>query len=336
MSEMRDMLANTAGSVFAALAMQSDVGAAWSVIMDAGFPSLLVAEDRGGVGGDWGDAFAVVRLAGFHRLALPLGESMVAASVLSTAGFDMPDGMVGLADGVAGEFHDGVFSGVLHRVPFGRHLNTVIASIDGHLLVLQTAGAVINKGSNLSGEPRDTMRFERTRAASASYNSDLRALGAFTRVALSAGALDAQLQMAIEYVNTRQQFGKPLSKLQAVQQSLAVAAIESAAVNSAGQAAALALDRGPAVFEVAAAKLRSNIAIGQAVGIVHQVHGAIGFTEEYPLHPLTNRLASWRSEFGSDRYWADILGATAARWGGSGFWAELTRRSDGFGDLSHV
>jgi acyl-CoA dehydrogenase len=142
--------------------------------------------------------------------------------------------------------------------------------------------------------------------------------------------------MAIDHVNTRQQFGKPLSKLQAVQQSLAIAAIEAAAVNSAGQAAALALDRGPALFEVAAAKLRTNIAIGQAVGIVHQVHGAIGFTEEYPLHPLTNRLASWRSEFGGDRYWADILGAMAARWGGSGLWAELTRRSDGFGELSHV
>jgi acyl-CoA dehydrogenase len=54
---------------------------------------------------------------------------------------------------------------------------------------------------------------------------------------------------------------------------------------------------------------------GQAAGIVavnaHQVHGAIGFTEEHELHRYTLRLWSWRDEFGSERAWQERLGRLA-------------------------
>jgi len=155
--------------------------------------------------------------------------------------------------------------------------------------------------------------------------------GAFIRVAQAAGALDAALAMSIEHVNTRQQFGKPLGKFQAVQQVLAIFATEAAAVNVAGAAAAAALDRAGgdfdvALFEVASAKLRMNKAIGAAASIAHQVHGAIGFTREYDLHRLTGPLLDWRSDHGNDAYWAAILGDVATRLGGAGLWAEVTRR----------
>ena len=39
--------------------------------------TLLVPEDKRGFGGDWGDLFAVLRLAGIHALAAPLGETIV-------------------------------------------------------------------------------------------------------------------------------------------------------------------------------------------------------------------------------------------------------------------
>lgn len=158
---------------------------------------------------------------------------------------------------------------------------------------------------------------------------DDRALGAFVRVGQAAGALDAALAMTIEHANTRSQFGKQLCKFQAVQQSLAAFACEAAAVQIAGGAAAAALDRGDAGFEIAAAKLRTNSAIGQCVAIAHQVHGAIGFTRDYPLHRLTTALMAWRSDYGHDSYWAGILGGIAAAHGGTGLWAEITRRGDG-------
>jgi acyl-CoA dehydrogenase len=153
-------------------------------------------------------------------------------------------------------------------------------------------------------------------------------LGALMRVAQSAGAMEAALTMAIDHTSQRQQFGKPLSKLQAVQQSLAIIGTEAAAVDAASQGAARALDAGDAMFEIGCAKLRCNIAIGRVTALAHQVHGAIGFTEDYGLHRFTKSLMGWRSEFGNDRYWAEAIGAQAASLGGAGLWTEMTARSD--------
>jgi hypothetical protein len=258
MSENRAILMDTAATVFAEAKIHG-----FAPINEAGFETLLIAEAKGGFGGDFGDLFAVMSVAGALALVHPVGEKIIAARLTSDAGGEQV-----------------IFDPVKHR----------------HL-------------------------------------------GAFLRVAQSAGALDAALAMSIEHTNTRVQFGKPLSKQQAVQQNLAVFACEAAAVNVAGQAAARSRDRsatpgfgapdfGDALFEIAAAKLRTNKAIGISTSIAHQVHGAIGFTQEYGLHPLTTGLMQWRSEFGHDAYWADILGGIASGHGGAGLWAEITQRAD--------
>jgi acyl-CoA dehydrogenase len=248
MTEQRGMLVETAQSVFA----QAEIRG-FAPISEAGFPTLLIAEEHGGFGGDWGDLFAVLRVAGGRALALPMGETIIAAKILSDAGVAYPDGPLTLED---------------------------------------------------------------------------KTLGAFIRVGLAAGALDAALSMCIEHVNMRVQFGKPLGKFQAVQQSLSTLAVEAAAVNVAGAAAAAALEQGEALFEIAAAKVRANRAIGVGTSIAHQVHGAIGFTQDYGLHPLTRALMRWRSECGNDAYWAQILGRLACAEGGVGLWADITARSD--------
>jgi acyl-CoA dehydrogenase len=151
---------------------------------------------------------------------------------------------------------------------------------------------------------------------------------ALAAVALASGALQRCLDMSIEHANTRVQFGKPLGKQQAVQQSLALLAEEVAVVAVATQAAAVARDKGDAEFEIACAKLRTNRAIGMGTAIAHQVHGAIGFTQDYPLHHYTRALIGWRSRYGSEAHWAAHLGSVAAGLGGRGLWHELTRRSD--------
>ena len=80
---------------------------------------------------------------------------------------------------------------------------------------------------------------------------------------------------------------------------------------------------GEAWFAVASAKWRANHAIGVTTQAVHQLHGAIGFTHEYPLHPLTRRLWSWRTEAGNDRYWAARLGAYMAERGADNAWSDI-------------
>ena len=58
--------------------------------------------------------------------------------------------------------------------------------------------------------------------------------------------------------------------------------------------------------------------------IAHQVHGAMGFTREYPLQVFTRRLWTWRDDFGSETQWAEELGAMVAAGGADDYWACLT------------
>jgi acyl-CoA dehydrogenase len=326
MSAARGLLVDTANSVFDAVDPAQGFTACWSKVADAGFALLLVPEAAGGFGGDAGDLFAILRVAGARALALPVGETIVAMSMLAE---QAPlDRALSFTDRHDGRIDGERYTGVLGEVPFGRHVAAVVVRAADRLLYLNTCDAEIVEAYSVAGEPRDTLRFSNAPAQSSPCTVDLRRCGAFLRVAQSAGALDRALEMTIEHANARQQFGKPLAKLQAVQQSLAVFAVEAAAANSAGEAAAAALDHGDASFEIAAAKLRTNQAIGIGTATAHQVHGGIGFTQEYPLHLLTRRLMGWRSEFGNDAFWAAELGGVVAALGAEGLWAEIARRGD--------
>jgi acyl-CoA dehydrogenase len=325
MSDEQNLLIETADRLFADLAgrRSEDFDALWAHIEQAGFPSLLIAEEDGGFGGSWGDAFAVIRLAGYHALPLPAGEAIVAAWLLNRA-----DRLATVAPRTEGRLTGDRFAGVLHAVPWGRHAADVLADIDGKIIRLAVADAKIERQANPADEPRDTLRFDNVAAETVSESADLLALGALIRVAQIAGAMDAALAMSIAYANERVQFGKPIGKFQALQQSLAVFAEEAAAVNCAGPAACRAMAKGDAGFEIAAAKLRANMAVGTGNMIAHQVHGAIGITREFGLQYLTRRLLSWRSEFGNDRLWANRLGEQVATAGADTFWSNLTARSD--------
>lgn len=257
MSENRAALTEMADGLFADLrgARFED---AKPQLEEAGFGLLLVSEDQGGFGGDWGDFAAVLRLAGFHALAAPLGEHIIASASGASPAADHWD--------------------------------------------LGTAG-----------------------------DEGIRAT-AFLRTCQAAGALDAALKLAIDYCSERVQFGRPLSKFQAVQQSIALLASEAAAVNCAAQGAAAALDRcgmgEGAELEIACAKLRTNAAIKTGCALAHQVHGAIGFTQDYPLHELTRPMMAWRSEGGNDAYWQARIGRQALQWGGAGLWEAMVARTD--------
>jgi len=318
MSDSRQLLCDMAEGLFAELA-DADFAAAWARIEEAGFATLLVPEDKGGFGGDWGDAYAVLRLAGKSALAVPLAETLIGHALLAEAGIAAPAGPIGLCGS------DG-------RVLYGRHCSAVATVTDGELRLFDAAACTWEEGTNPAGEPHDRAVFTGAPAA-APCGADPVALGAFARVAQSAGALEAAFELTLEHVNTRVQFGKPLGKFQAVQQAMAEFSVEAAAVDAAGQAMATALDNaeklgGEALFEIAVAKLRANIAIEKGFPIAHRLHAAIGFTMEYALNRFTRRLMGWRSEFGNDAYWSERLGRRVAGLGGAALWPEITRRGD--------
>jgi acyl-CoA dehydrogenase len=148
------------------------------------------------------------------------------------------------------------------------------------------------------------------------------------------GALEHALHLACEYAKQRVQFGRKIAQFQAIQQELArcggeVAAAVAAALSAAGVVERLAHDSSAegahqTLLAVAAAKIRAADAAREAVAITHQVHGAIGVTDEYALHHVTLRALAWREEFGNEVYWAMRLGRAMQAAGAEAYWPGLS------------
>jgi acyl-CoA dehydrogenase len=347
MSEQKDMLADAvtrlfrdAGDVAARAGQEGWPSALWAQVESLGLPLVLVSEAQGGVGGDWEDVLAVLHAAGYFSIPLPVGEAMLGARLATAAGFDVPAGVLTIAPEVDGhlrrEGETWIFTGQVRAVPWGRLADTVVALLpcEGrlHTVLLPRAGARVREAQNLAGEPRDDLEFDAQAVPAAPVDGhdaeQFRERCALLRVAQITGALEAALHRSIDYAKERKQFGRAIGQFQAVQQQLALFGSEAAAVACAARAACGAATRGDAAFQIAAAKLRANQAIGFATATAHQVHAAIGFTHEYALRHATQRLWSWRTEFGNDRYWAERLGAAVAARGADHFWSDLTARDD--------
>jgi len=320
----------------------------WAAVEEMGLPLALVPEEAGGFGLDMVEALGLVRIAGSSAAPLPLADSMLAAWLLAAAGLEVPAGPLSVAPPKAGSdtplltrVGDGWhLSGIARRVPWGRDAAAVVllAEHDGRAHVVRLDAGdwdTAEAGRNIAGEPRDALRFglplPDTRVAPAPAGLDaarLHALGATLRSLAIAGAVERVLDLTVQYVGERVQFGRPLGKFQAVQQNLAVLAGQSAAAGAAADGAAEAFAELAAgasrTLPVAAAKMRCGEAAGVACSIAHQMHGAIGFTHEHVLHHLTRRLWSWRDEYGNDASWARQLGLEAAAAGADGLWPLVT------------
>jgi len=335
----RDMMADGLPESDAAALAQGQLPAAlWRRVEQHGIVATLVPESAGGFGGNWLDACVVLGHAGYHAVPLPIAETLLAQRLLVEAGIDLPEGAIAIAAEAGAQLRrdgDGWrLDGHASAVPWGNaapHCAVVCHHQGGMHIALVAANAItaMDNSCTVAREPVADLHFNNSpvRAAGA-CKSDVFALCTLLRVAQIGGALNRALHQSVQYANERNQFGKPIAKFQAIQHSLALLADEAAAVNCAALAACRAANLGDAGFEIAAAKLRANRAIGAATSIAHQVHGAIGFTREHTLHRVTQRLWSWRSQFGNDRFWAMQLGSMVAQRGARNLWPDLTGRSD--------
>ena len=130
---------------------------------------------------------------------------------------------------------------------------------------------------------------------------------AIANVALCAemvGGMQWVLDESVEYVKTRQQFGKPVGIYQAVQHKCADMVVLSESSRSAVYFAAWALTENDATAKLAvsAAKVYCSDA-GRVVGNNGiQVHGGIGFTWEHNLHLYYKRFKASEIMFGDPNY----------------------------------
>ena len=113
------------------------------------------------------------------------------------------------------------------------------------------------------------------------------------------GVAQKALELAVQYVSEREQFGKKIGIYQAVSHPLADTYVETELARSIAYWAAWCVAEGDAQapVAVAAAKAQAAEAAVAACERSIQVHGGIGFTWEHVLHRYYKR-AEWIDAFG--------------------------------------
>jgi acyl-CoA dehydrogenase len=290
--------------------------ALWGNLEDTGLARLTSGQDAG-------PAEAAIVLSGLakHAAAVPIAETdLLAAWLAGKVGLAVPDaGPLTVAVADATEI-GGRITGTARAVPWPVGAVVLAARTGDALHVGLIDDAQIIDAHNLAGEPRGSFTFDL--AVSEFGSADVRVAdeltrrGAWARCNQIVGALDAACDLTVAHTGDRVQFGRQLSKFQAVQHSLAAMAGEIERARAAtALAVAAAADNGfdhPATdYAVTAAKVAIGRAAGPVTTIAHQLHGAIGVTAEHRLWLATMRARSWVDEFGTTTQYARRLGRMA-------------------------
>ena len=127
----------------------------------------------------------------------------------------------------------------------------------------------------------------------------IRRWGAAARCAEMIGGAGRVLDMTIEYANMREQFGRPIGSFQAIQHHCADMAVDVLGARFIAYEAIWRLsERLDASAEVSMAKAWVSDACQRVCALAHQVHGAIGFTQEHDLQLYSRAAEAASASFG--------------------------------------
>ena len=301
---------------------------AWANIRELGLDAIAVTEESGGSGGTLAHLAVIADALGEAGMGLPVIEVATARWVLAHAGAagDAALPIVVLTG-------EGDQPRVVRDVPWGRSADLLIVySEDGPARAYDlTAGTVtVSPDVNLAGEQRDTIDLGETigrelvGAPAAAAVRDR--LGLLWAAALT-GVMRGAYNKTRDHVRVREQFGAPLIRIPAVASAVAnfktQLLLGEAAVARAVDAfddASECADMAP----VAAARIVAASGATEAARLAHQLHGAMGVTQEDGLHRLTTRLWAWQDAVSSEREWSILLGEAAIDGGEELVWSDLT------------
>jgi acyl-CoA dehydrogenase len=306
----------------------------WRQLSELGLTRLTGDEATGGSGAGWREAAALLGAAARHGVSLPLAEhDLLAGWLLERAGLPVDDRVRTVALLGADDTALAVpWASAVERVVVVRTGTAQVADLDA-------AAVSLTPGRNLLGEPRDDVRLEGAGVASTDVDTAvverLTLRAALARAVQVTAALERVLDLTVEQVLTRVQFGRPLARFQAVQHQVADIAAEVALARSSVDAAVHAMDRAETgatgetgerrlAFLVAVARSTAGRAATVGVRLGHQLHGAIGTTLEHELHRSTLAAVSWRSEHGSTHAWEARVAQAARDAGPDGLWELVT------------
>jgi alkylation response protein AidB-like acyl-CoA dehydrogenase len=288
--------------------------------------SLTVPEEQGGAGASFVEVGIVLEELGRSLLPVPYLPTAVAAALLPATWLEriVAGAVVGLA----------LPAGTGARLPDARAVNGglelhgtidhVIGGESAELLVVAAVhegalGLFVVDADATTIEPRATLDQTR-RQASVTFNGERatlldceveRALD-LTRVALaleSVGAAARCLEMTVDYLKERVQFGRALGTFQALRHRCADLAAELEAATSTAYYAAAAPDELEVLGPLAGAVCAEAFLHVAAETI--QLHGGIGFTWEHDAHLYFKRAKSTELLFGTPRELRRLAAARA-------------------------
>ena len=208
----------------------------WAAVAETGVPHAALPESAGGADAEWEDLYYVLRVAGRFSAPIPLAETMLAGWVAASAGLDTVDGPMTVgpvrATDVLTLTADGNgwrLNGTASRLPYATSAERIILIADGPdgemaVALDGTAGATVAPGKNIANEARDTLTFDNLRLEADAARplgagvsrAALYRRGALARATMMSGAMENAMDLACTYAQQRVQFGRPISKFQAV------------------------------------------------------------------------------------------------------------------------
>lgn len=138
--------------------------------------------------------------------------------------------------------------------------------------------------------------------------------GIAAMAAEAVGAMAAMQTMTLEYLKTRQQFGKPIGENQALQHRATEMFVSLEQGRSMAILAAMMVDE-PNAAERTRNLAMAKVAVGQAARFVSQnavqLHGGIGMTEEYAVGHYFRRCMVIEHTFGDTAHHLSLLAQSA-------------------------
>jgi 3-oxochol-4-en-24-oyl-CoA dehydrogenase len=306
----------------------------WPALTELSLFDVAVSEDRGGVGGTLGDLAAMLEQCGAELVPGPLVATALTALLGSTAS-SMPQSILDAIMTGATPVAAAIGSDEAHvaRTADGRDVLTGTfpavggASVDGLLLVSARRGedpvwALVSSGSPgvvLSELPGIDFATPLSRldlhgvpvaALLSPSHSEIADLHLILTSAICTGIARRCLQLAADYAKTREQFGQPIGRFQAIKHLCAEMLCRAEQSDAlVWDAATVELADRP-LAAAAAGAICLDAAVDNAKDCI-QVLGAIGFTWEHDAHLYLRRALALRHHCGGSNCWRRLAAERA-------------------------
>ncbi len=280
---------------------QYDFGV-WNELADLGWPGVAIAEEYGGGGLGYVELAGLLEETGYALLNGPVLGSVMCAAAISESGSSeqkeawLPKLSSGGATGAFGLDGQIVADG---------------ATADAVVLVDPDTGAgrlISGKGEAMPGLSTidRTRRYGRSSSGNASGEQLPGEAGPaldLAAVLISAelvGICRRALDLTLEYVKDRRQFGRPVGSFQAVQHRCARMLLDTESARAATYFAAWSADSERERLPEAASLAKSSASKAgiEVTGSAIQAHGGIGFTWEADVHWFYKRAQVDAAMFG--------------------------------------